>query len=61
MAQSATVMAFRKRLSKRGYINISIFRLFEYADRYEVRAVEPLAGKLVIVELSVAEMNGMFR
>lgn len=61
MAQSPTVMAFRKRLAFRGYSSISIYRLPEYVDRYEVRAYEPLANKLVIANLSVGQMNMMFR
>lgn len=46
MAQSITIMAFRKRLKKRGYSDISICWNAK-KKLYKVTAVEPLAGKPV--------------
>lgn len=46
MAQSIVIMAFRKRLKKRGYSDISIC-WHEKKKLYKVTAVDPLAGKPV--------------
>lgn len=49
MAQPVYIMAFRKRLSKRGYTGIHISRVMVDEDghrqiKYLVEALEPLAG-----------------
>lgn len=62
--QDIVVGAFRKRLSKRGYSNISIKRVrspFISSERYLVSAREPLAFEFVSVELSIESMYHMFR
>ena len=61
MAQCPTVMAFRKRLKSYGYTCIMIFKLPCYLDTYEVRAVEPLGGKLIVVKLNLVQMSNCFR
>lgn len=54
MAQTAYVMAFRKRLKKCGYqaIRISYIK----AGRYLVEAIEPLGGVGVQVEMVEEDM-----
>lgn len=59
MAQSVVVMAFRKRLKKRGYTEIRIERLD--TGKYMVRALEPLAGFGVQVEMDEIDMAGAMR
>lgn len=59
MAQHVIVMAFRKRLRLRGYIQISIKRL--RSELYLVSAVEPLAGFGVQLEMSLLDMDNAFR
>ena len=61
MAQSPTVMAFRKRCASYGYTQIRIYRLLEYLDTYEVSAVEPLGGIRIKVQLTIAQMHHLFR
>ena len=61
MAQSPTVMAFRKRCASYGYTEIRIYRLPEYHDTYLVMAKEPLGGNLIKVELSSSQMYRAFR
>lgn len=61
MAQSCTVMAFRKRAASYGYTNIRIYRLDEYLDMYLVMAVEPLGGVSIKVQLSSIQMHHLFR
>lgn len=58
--QSTVVMAFRKRLSKRGYKNICIKKSKEN-DIYIVLAKEPLAGVVVQAEYSNEKMYRSFR
>ena len=63
--QDIVVGAFRKRLSKRGYSNISIKRDklvsgFK-SNFYNVTAIEPLSNTLVCTKLSVIDMYSMFR
>ena len=58
--QSNTVMAFRKRLKKRGYANVSIF-WSSYHKKYRVEAVEPLAHFRVSVLLDEIDMHNAFR
>ena len=48
MAQSQVIMAFRKRLKKRGYTDVSIC-WNEKKRQYLITAVDPLAGKPVRV------------
>ena len=53
--QDASIMAFRKRLKKRGYTNISIVRCKDktrenYKNFYTVTANEPLANQKIVVE-----------
>jgi hypothetical protein len=60
--QKPVVMAFRKRLSKRGYERISIKRLiYGYDDVFVVTAVEPLSGSFVKAEYSIIRMDRSFR
>lgn len=59
MAQDNIIMAFRKRLSKRGYTDISIYRL--HADQYQVTAREPLANQTVVVRLKRMQMHYLMR
>ena len=59
MAQNTIVMAFRKRLSKRGYTDISIYRL--HGDEYQVKAREPLANQIVVVRLQRMQMHYLMR
>lgn len=54
MAQSNIVMAFRKRLKKRGYQDIRI-ELYK-PGFYMVSALEPLARMGVQVEMTEADM-----
>ena len=66
MAQSNTIMAFRKRLKGAGYRSISIVYLGKESEeatqpQYRVTAVEPLAGETVRRQCSEIEMHHMFR
>ena len=66
MAQSTTVMAFRKRLRSWGYTGISIYKKTDDRGRiipgiYEVRAIEPLGGTLIVADYSVERMQFSFR
>ena len=65
MAQSNTIMAFRKRLKGAGYSSVSIVSTAETSETgqplYRVTAVEPLAGEKVRRQCSEVEMNHMFR
>lgn len=61
MSQNSVIMAFRKRLRKRGYTNISIRLVSGYRDLYNVSAVEPLSRYYCHVELSLYDMGSMFR
>lgn len=60
MAQALEVMAFRKRLKKRGYTDIKIEKLppdpEKPVDLYLVQALEPLAGMGVQVEMTLVDM-----
>ena len=56
MGQSTILLAFRKRLKKRGYTNIHIKNTYRYDEKghkdysyYFVSAVEPLSKKVVDV------------
>jgi len=60
MAQDVVVMAFRKRLKSYGYRDVSI-RLSTDGEGYQVRAKEPLAGKLIETKLGRYDMYVMFR
>ena len=64
--QCPALLAFRKRLSKRGYTDIHIRQAFDVdgkikPDRYVVTAVEPLSKTVVFVEHSVTHLRNMFR
>lgn len=59
VVQDVIVMAFRKRLRLRGYIQISFKRL--RPDLYLVSAVEPLAGFGVQLEMSLLDMHNAIR
>ncbi len=61
MAQSCTVMAFRKRLRSYGYTCIQIYKAECYVDVYDVVAIEPLGGVRISVRMSIAEMYNAFR
>lgn len=66
MSQSNTVMAFRKRLRSWGYTGISIYKKEDEKGRvipgvYEVRAIEPLGGTLIVADYSVERMRFSFR
>lgn len=58
--QSPVIMAFRKRLGKRGYREISIFKIKDSAN-YRVTATEPLGGVLVTAEYSLGQMDRSFK
>lgn len=58
--QSPVIMAFRKRMKKRGYYDISIFK-DKISEIYLVSAVEPLANSRVKAPLSLIDMHNMFR
>lgn len=64
--QCPVLLAFRKRLSNRGYTDIHIRRAVDddgkiKPDRYVVTAVEPLSETVVSVEYSVIHLANMFR
>lgn len=59
--QCPCIMAFRKRLSKRGYREISIKRVKDSSDIYVVTAVEPLAHQQITVNMSIGRMWSDFR
>lgn len=59
MSQNRIVLAFRKRLSMRGYSSVHIHFLRD--DVYLVSAFEPLAGFGVSCEMSLAEMYHSMR
>lgn len=66
MAQSVTVMAFRKRLKGFGYTDISIcYNASLSAEQkrrvYVIMAREPLASQMVRRQCSEVEMAHMFR
>ena len=66
MAQCHALLAFRKRLVKRGYKDIHIKQARDDAgkvkiDIYAVSAVEPLSGAVVTTERSVIALNAMMR
>ena len=61
MAQSCTVMAFRKRMKSYGYTQIEIRKIRGYIDKYKIRAIEPLAEILITIELTSTEMDKAFR
>lgn len=56
MAQSAVVMAFRKRLKSYGYQDISIIRDVK-TGLFTVTACEPLAGQSVALESSEWDLD----
>lgn len=62
--QNLIVLAFRKRLKNRGYTKVSILQIKNSkspAERYLIRAVEPLAGTLVERKCGLAYMSEAFR
>lgn len=61
MAQSTTVMAFRKRLKSFGYKEIQILKIPGYIDKYAIKAVEPLGNQLIRVEMNSTQMHNSFR
>lgn len=61
MAQSKTVMAFRKRMKSYGYKDIEIIKIRGYLDIYKVRATEPLGKQPITVKLTSTEMHNKFR
>ena len=66
MAQCHILLAFRKRLAKRGYKDIHIKQARDNAgkvknDIYVVSAVEPLSGSVVSAERSVIALYSMMR
>lgn len=58
--QSPVVMAFRKRLKKRGYSDVSI-KFLKKENIYLVSAIEPLSKLFVSVKLQPTDMYIMFR
>lgn len=50
MAQDAILLAFRKRLKKRGYSDIHIYKSKELPQHYITEAREPLAHTKVKIE-----------
>ncbi|WMJ23338.1 hypothetical protein RBG61_01365 [Paludicola sp. MB14-C6] len=61
MSQNTTVMSFRKRLTKRGYKDISIKVIKDVADTYKISAVEPLGGTLIQANYNIIAMYNSFR
>lgn len=65
MAQCTVVMAFRKRAKKWGYTDVQIYKVYRNGQwvpgRYEVTAVEPLAGERVRIELDARDMACRFK
>lgn len=60
--QDIIVMAFRKRLKKRGYRDVSIRRLKdEEKEIYLVTAVEPLGDTLISSKYGIMKMYHTFR
>ena len=64
--QDTVIMAFRKRLKKRGYTNISIIRCKDktrenYKNFYTVSANEPLANQRVSVEYPLLTFSCLMR
>ena len=59
--QPTYVMAFRKRLKKRGYTDIKIYRAVYSQDIYLVSAIEPLAGFGVQRECTIEFMHQAFK
>ncbi len=59
--QSPIVMAFRKRLKKRGYTEISIKMIKEDNQSYIVSAIEPLAHQKIIATYSIIGMCNSFK
>ena len=58
--QNPVIMAFRKRLKKRGYKDVSI-KFNKESGLYVISALEPLANILINVEYSIDRMFGSFR
>lgn len=64
--QNCIILAFRKRLKKRGYTDISVFQVKHpltrrFTGNYLVRAVEPLSGVAVSRECTLEYMDHAFR
>lgn len=64
--QPVTVLAFRKRLKKRGYTDISIIlhedpETYKLDGKYLVCAREPLAGQYVRKVCTIEFMHNAFR
>lgn len=58
--QNPVIMAFRKRLKKRGYKDVSI-KFNKESGLYVISALELLANTLINVEYSIDRMFGSFR
>lgn len=58
--QNPVIMAFRKRLKKRGYKDVSI-KFNKESGLYVISALESLANTLINVEYSIDRMFGSFR
>lgn len=58
MAQSTTVLAFRKRLRLRGFANISIIR---HGDFYHVSFDDPLSGFRLEYGIKESRMQNCFK
>lgn len=58
--QKPVIMAFRKRLKKRGYTDISICKERD-SDEYVVNAAEPLAHVVVTCKYTIVAMYNSFR
>lgn len=60
--QDKILLALRKRLSKRGYTNIHIYKATGTIEEiYRISAVEPLAKKEVETEVSIIQANYLMR
>lgn len=64
--QDTRIMAFRKRLKKRGYDDIKIKRVYPETKvngdyLYEVSAIDPLTRKYVKADYTATRMNYSFR
>ena len=58
--QNSIVMAFRKRLKKHGYTDISIKKIKD-SENYLVTVIEPLAHTVISVEYPLFGMYHLFK
>ncbi len=61
MAQPAEVLAFRKRLQKRGYSRVELVCRDPIKQIYFVVGYEPLAGQRIQTEMDLEQMKESLR